>query len=88
MYATLLEQVPKLVERREGIVTGWSAHADPVWRRGDYWVRVESPTTMQLLVKAGHGDETVVERLHMVSATLEPVAQEVASLLNGADAKS
>jgi hypothetical protein len=88
MYATLLELVPTLVARREGIVTGWSAHADPVWRRGDYWVRVEAPTTMQLLVKAGHGDQTVVERLHMVSAALEPVAQDVASLLNGADAQS
>ena len=43
MYATLLELVPKLVTRREGIVTGWSPHADPVWRRGDYWVRVDRP---------------------------------------------
>jgi len=40
---------------------------------------------MQLLVKAGRGDETAVERLHMVSATLEPVAEDVAALLNGAD---
>jgi hypothetical protein len=88
MYATLLELVPTLVTRREGIVTGWSAQADPVWRRGNYWVRVEAPTTMQLLVRAGHGDETVVERLHMVGGPLEPVARDVASLLNGADTDS
>lgn len=88
MYATLLELVPTMVARREGIVTGWSPHADPVWRRGDYWVRVEAPNTMQLLVRAGYGDETQVERVHQVSSALEPVAQDVASLLNGADAPS
>jgi hypothetical protein len=43
---------------------------------------------MQLLVRAGYGDETQVERLHQVSGALEPVAQDVASLLNGADAPS
>ena len=81
MYATLLELVPTLVERRDGILTGWSPQADPVWRRGDYWVRVEAPTTFQLLVRAGRGEHTDVERIHLVGSPLETVAQDVASLL-------
>ncbi|HZX67667.1 MAG TPA: hypothetical protein VFE70_02230 [Candidatus Elarobacter sp.] len=88
MYATLLELVPTLLARREGLITGWSAQADPVWRRGDYWVRVEAPTTFQLLVKAGHGDTIDVERVHIVGGPLQTVAEDIASLLNGADAAS
>jgi len=86
MYATLLELVPKLVVRRDGIITGWSPQADPVWRRGDYWVRVEAPTTFELIVKAGSGERVDIERVHLVGGPLETVAQDIASLLNGADA--
>jgi hypothetical protein len=86
MYATLLELVPKLLARRDGVITGWSPQADPVWRRGDYWVRVEAPTSFQLLVRAGHGDRIDVERVHLSGAPLQTVAEDVASLLDGADA--
>jgi hypothetical protein len=82
VYATLRELVPPLVERRGDLVVGWSDRADPVWRRGDRWVRVEAVTSLQLLVSAGHGDVTDVENTHPLTPVLEPIAAEVAQLLN------
>ncbi len=82
VYATLRELVPALVERGDDIVLEWNARADPVWRRGDRWVQVEAITTQQLLVSAGHGDQTDVRNTHLMTTVLEPIALEIAQLLN------
>ena len=83
VYATLRELVPSLVERPGDVVQTWSERADPVWRRGDRWARVEAVTSMQLLVSGGHGDETEVRQTHVMTDPLTLVAREVADLLNG-----
>ncbi|MDQ6926401.1 MAG: hypothetical protein M3154_09220 [Candidatus Eremiobacteraeota bacterium] len=82
VYATLRELVPSLVERPGDIVLEWSDRADPVWRRGDRWARVEAVTSMQLLVSGGHGDQTDVRQTHVMTDPLPLVAREVADLLN------
>ena len=82
VYATLRELVPTLVERRGDIVLEWSERADPVWRLGDRWARVEAVTSMQLLVSGGHGDETETRQTHVMTDPLPLVAREVADLLN------
>jgi len=82
VYATLRELVPSLVDRPGDVVQGWSDRADPVWRRGDRWARVEAVTSMQLLVTGGHGDETDVRKTHVMSDPLPDLAREVADLLN------
>ncbi len=82
VYATLRELVPSLVESPGDIVLEWSDRADPVWRRGDRWARVEAVTSMQLLVSGGHGDETDVRQTHVMTDPLPLVAREVADLLN------
>jgi hypothetical protein len=82
VYATLRELVPSLVERRGDIVLEWSDRADPVWRVGDRWARVEAVTSMQLLVSGGRGDETDVRQTHVMTDPLPLVAREVADLLN------
>ncbi len=82
VYATLRELVPTLVERRGDIVLEWSDRADPVWRLGDRWARVEAVTSMQLLVSGGHGDETDSRQTHVMTDPLPLVAREVADLLN------
>jgi hypothetical protein len=83
VYATLRDLVPPLTERGEDVVMSWSDRADPVWRRGKRWVRVEAVTMMQVLLVAGEGDETVVRRTHALAADLHPLALDVAHLLNG-----
>ncbi len=82
VYATLRELVPSLVDRPGDIVQEWSDRADPVWRRGDRWARVEAVTSMQLLITGGHGDETDVRKTHVMSDPLPDLAREVADLLN------
>jgi len=82
VYATLRELVPSLVDRPGDVVQGWSDRADPVWRLGDRWARVEAVTSMQLLVTGGHGDETDVRKTHVMSDPLPQLAREVADLLN------
>jgi hypothetical protein len=82
VYATLRELVPSLVERPGDIVLEWSDRADPVWRLGDRWARVEAVTSMQLLVSGGHGAETEVRQTHGMTDSLPLVAREVADLLN------
>jgi hypothetical protein len=82
VYATLRELVPSLVEQPGDIVQEWSDRADPVWRRGDRWARVEAVTSMQLLVTGGHGDQTDVRKTHVMSDPLPDLAREVADLLN------
>ncbi len=82
VYATLRELVPSLVERPDDVVQTWSDRADPVWRCGDRWARVEAVTSMQLLVSGGHGDETEVKNTHVMTDPLPLVAREVADLLN------
>jgi hypothetical protein len=82
VYATLRELVPSLVERPGDIVLEWSDRADPVWRRGDRWARVEAVTSMQLLVSGGRGDETDSRQTHVMTDPLPQVAREVADLLN------
>jgi hypothetical protein len=82
VYATLRELVPSLVDRPGDVVQEWSDRADPVWRRGDRWARVEAVTSMQLLVTGGHGDETDVRKTHVMSDPLPDLAREVADLLN------
>ncbi len=82
VYATLRELVPSLVEHPGDIVLEWSDRADPVWRRGDRWARVEAVTSMQLLVSGGRGDETDVRQTHVMTDPLPLVAREVADLLN------
>jgi hypothetical protein len=82
VYATLRELVPSLVEHPGDIVLEWSDRADPVWRRGDRWARVEAVTSMQLLVSGGRGDATHVEKKHVMTDPLPDVAREVADLLN------
>ena len=84
VYATLRELVPSLVDRPGDVVQEWSDRADPVWRRGDRWARVEAVTSMQLLVTGGHGDETDVRKTHVMSDPLPDLAREVADLLNRA----
>ena len=84
MYATLRELVPSLVDDPGDVVQTWSERADPVWRRGDRWARVEAVTSMQLLVSGGHGDETEVQQTHVMTDPLPLVAREVADLLNRA----
>jgi hypothetical protein len=83
LYASLRELVPKLVDGSGEILVGWSDRADPIWRRGERWVRVEIVTTMQLLVIAGRGDETLTQRTHLLTEDLGAVALEVAQLLSG-----
>jgi hypothetical protein len=83
LYATLRELVPTLVDGGGELVVGWTERADPIWRRGDRWVRVEIVTTMQLLVIAGQGDKTLTQRTHLVSEDLPSIALEVAQLLSG-----
>jgi hypothetical protein len=83
VYATLRELVPSLVDAPSDVVLSWSDRADPVWRRGDRWARVEAVTSMQLLVSGGHGEETDVQKTHVMSDPLPQVAREVADLLNG-----
>jgi hypothetical protein len=83
VYATLRELVPSLVDAPKDVVQTWSDRADPVWRRGDRWARVEAVTSMQLLVSGGRGDETAVQKTHVMSDPLPLVAREVADLLNG-----
>ena len=82
VYATLRELVPSLVDRPGDIVQEWSDRADPVWRRGDRWARVEAVTSMQLLITGGRGDETDVRKTHVMSDPLPQLAREVADLLN------
>ncbi|MDQ6941386.1 MAG: hypothetical protein M3169_02605 [Candidatus Eremiobacteraeota bacterium] len=82
VYATLRELVPSLVESPGDIVLEWSDRADPVWRRGDRWARVEAVTSMQLLVSGGRGEETDVRQTHVMTDPLPDVAREVADLLN------
>jgi hypothetical protein len=82
LYATLRELVPLLVDHPADVVMEWSERADPVWRRGTRWARVEAVTSMQLLVVGGHGDETDVRRTHVMSEPLQQIADEVAALLN------
>ena len=82
VYATLRELVPSLVERPGDIVLEWSDRADPVWRLGDRWARVEAVTSMQLLVSGGRGDATDVRQTHVMTDPLPDVAREVAELLN------
>jgi hypothetical protein len=82
VYATLRELVPSLVESPGDIVLEWSDRADPVWRRGDRWARVEAVTSMQLLVSGGRGDATDVQKKHVMTDPLPDVAREVADLLN------
>jgi len=84
VYATLRELVPSLVDDPGDVVQTWSERADPVWRRGDRWARVEAVTSMQLLVSGGHGDETEVQQTHVMTDPLPLVAREVADLLNRA----
>ncbi len=81
-YATLRELVPSLVEHPGDIVLEWSDRADPVWRRGDRWARVEAVTSMQLLVSGGRGEETDMRQTHVMTDPLPLVAREVADLLN------
>lgn len=82
VYATLRELVPSLVERPGEIVLEWSDRADPVWRVGGRWARVEAVTSMQLLVSGGHGDQTDSRQTHVMTDPLPDVAREVADLLN------
>ncbi len=82
VYATLRELVPSLVDSPGDVVQEWSDRADPVWRRGDRWARVEAVTSMQLLVTGGHGDRTDVRKTHVMSDPLPELAREVADLLN------
>ncbi len=82
VYATLRELVPSLVDAPDDVVQTWSDRADPVWRRGNRWARVEAVTSMQLLVSGGRGDETDVRQTHVMSDPLPLVAREVADLLN------
>jgi hypothetical protein len=82
VYATLRELVPSLVEHPSDIVLEWSDRADPVWRRGDRWARVEAVTSMQLLVSGGRGEETDMRQTHVMTDPLPLVAREVADLLN------
>jgi hypothetical protein len=82
VYATLRELVPSLVERPAEIVLEWSDRADPVWRVGDRWARVEAVTSMQLLVSGGRGDQTESRQTHVMTDPLPDVAREVADLLN------
>jgi hypothetical protein len=84
VYASLRELVPTLVERPSEIVVGWSDRADPVWRRGEDWVRAEFITSSQLSISAGRGDATAVQRMYALSTDLEPVARDIAGLLGGA----
>ncbi len=84
VYATLLDLVTARVDRRDEIVRGWSDRADPIWRRGDSWVRVEAHRKDELVVVAGRGDDIVVERTHTLTGDLEPIAAEVVELLNAA----
>ncbi len=84
LYATLRELVPSLVDHPGDVVMEWSERADPVWRRGTRWARVEAVTSMQLLVSGGHGDETDVRQTHVMSEPLQQIAGEVAALLNRA----
>ena len=83
LYATLRELVPKLLDRSGELIVGWTERADPIWRLGERWVRVEIVTTMQLLVIAGQGDKTLTQRTHLVSEDLPSIALEVAQLLSG-----
>ncbi|GAC1659041.1 MAG: hypothetical protein NVS4B13_02990 [Candidatus Elarobacter sp.] len=82
VYATLRELVPNLAAPGDAIIVGWSDRAEPIWRRGRRWVRVEAVTQMQLLVVAGEGDQTVAQRAHVLTADLQPVALDVADLLS------
>ena len=88
VYATLLELVPPLVEDRAHLRASWSDRADPVWRRGEDWVRVEVITTQELLLTAGRGDETLVTRTQKLTGEIEPIARDIAGLLNGAGVSS
>lgn len=83
-YATLRELVPPLVADRKRLVVGWSDRADPVWRHGEGWVRAEFITPTQLSITAGHGDVTAVQRMYVPTADLDPIARDIAELLNGA----
>jgi hypothetical protein len=84
VYATLRELVPPLTERGgDKVVMGWSDRADPIWRRGSRWVRVEAVTQLQVLLIAGEGDETTMTRTVSLAGDLQPVAREVAQLLGG-----
>ena len=82
VYATLRELVPSLVDAPDDVVETWSDRADPVWRRGERWARVEAVTSMQLLVIGGHGEETDSRQMHVMTDPLPLVAREVADLLN------
>jgi hypothetical protein len=82
VYATLRELVPSLVERPGTVVLEWSDRADPVWRLGERWARVEAVTSMQLLVSGGRGAETDSRYTHVMTDPLPLVAREVADLLN------
>jgi hypothetical protein len=83
LYASLRELVPTLVVGEGELVVGWSDRADPIWRLGDRWVRVEVVTTMQMVIISGRGDETLTQSTHLVTEDLPAIALEVAQLLSG-----
>ena len=85
LYASLRELVPKLLDGSGELLVGWTERADPIWRRGERWVRVEIVTTMQLLVIAGpRRRDPLTQRMHLMTEDLAAIALEVAQLLSGA----
>jgi hypothetical protein len=83
VYATLRDLVPTYVSEGAKVTFAWSDRADPIWSRAGRWVRAEAHTKMHLVVVSGRGDETRSREEHAINDALEPIAREIARLLDG-----
>ncbi|MDB5094261.1 MAG: hypothetical protein JWO85_2362 [Candidatus Eremiobacteraeota bacterium] len=86
VYASLRELVPTHLAQRDGLRQEWTDRSDPIWRRGDRWVRVEAVTGTEVILTAGHGDVTEAQTHHRLPTGIDAIALEVAQQLDGAPA--
>jgi hypothetical protein len=86
VYASLRELVPAHLNDRAGVRQGWTDRSDPIWSRAERWVRVEAITGTEVMISAGQGDVTDVQRPQGLAAGLDQIAEEVAHLLEAGPA--
>ncbi|BDE04964.1 hypothetical protein WPS_02400 [Vulcanimicrobium alpinum] len=85
LFATLRDRVRPLLAHPAGVVESWNGNADPVWRRGEAWVRVEAVTKLQVRLVAGSGGTTTVERVQAAD-DLDALVRDVAALVDASAA--